>query len=134
MENEAFRYNPVKNYDNYPQFKIGKMNDLCAHGGALKWIGEAPGMCFCSGKVYLPTLQSPPDPLQSLMFGDTENSKHFLDNIRWYNSCFQMTSFGVTNEVCETDFMPTFKVQGQVYLRVGLGMHQFQFFSVQTQV
>jgi hypothetical protein len=30
-----------------------------------------------------------------------------------------MTSFGATNEVCEPGFMPTFKVQGQVYHRVG---------------
>lgn len=30
-----------------------------------------------------------------------------------------MTSFGATNEICESGFMPTFKVQGQVYHRVG---------------
>ena len=29
-----------------------------------------------------------------------------------------MTSFGATNEVSQAGFMPTFKVQGQVYHRV----------------
>src|ERR1700761_9408383 len=53
------------------------------------------------------------------MSGTTQTSRHFLENIRKYNSCFQMTSFGATNEVCEPGFMPTFKVQGQVYHRVG---------------
>ena len=119
IENEAFRYNPVNNYENYPQFDIGQMNHLCSYCGALKWAEEASGMCCSSGKIRLSQLQLPPEPLESLMSGATSRSKHFLENIRKYNSCFQMTSFGATNEVCEPGFMPTFKVQGQVYHRVG---------------
>ena len=76
-------------------------------------------MCCSNGKVKLPSLRLPPEPLNSLMLGTTATSKHFLENIRKYNSCFQMTSFGATIEVCEPGFMPTFKVQGQVYHRVG---------------
>ena len=95
------------------------MNDPCTHCGALKWIGEAPGMCCCGGKVQLSALQPPPEPLESLISGVTDRSKHFLRNIRRYNACFQMTSFGATNEVSKAGFMPTFKVQGQVYHRVG---------------
>ncbi|CAF4785504.1 unnamed protein product, partial [Rotaria sp. Silwood2] len=41
-EGEAFRYNPANNYDIYPQFNIGQMNDTCSHCSALKWVGEAP--------------------------------------------------------------------------------------------
>jgi len=131
MEREAFRYNPANSYENHPQLNIGQMNDVCLYCDALKWPGEASGMC-CSGcKVRLPVLRPPPEPMESLMSGATPRSKHFLENIRKYNCCFQMTSFGVTNEVNEPGFMPTFKVQGQVYHRVGSllpdsnGTHKF---------
>ncbi|CAF3254328.1 unnamed protein product [Rotaria sp. Silwood2] len=119
MEREAFQYDPTKNYDNHPQLYIGRMTEICSYCDALKWSGEAPGMCCSNGKVKLPSLRQPPEPLESLMSGTTTTSKHFLENIRKYNSCFQMTSFGVTSEVCEPGFMPTFKIQGQVYHRIG---------------
>jgi hypothetical protein len=109
----------VNSYDNYAQFNIGRMDKACSSCGALKWAGKAPGMCCSGGKVNLTALQPPPEPLESLMSGTTPRSKHFLENIRKYNSCFQMTSFGATKEICEPGFMPTFKVQGQVYHRVG---------------
>ncbi|XP_075469185.1 uncharacterized protein LOC142502199 [Ascaphus truei] len=72
-----------------------------------------------NGKVQLPPLHSPPDPLLSYMSGTTSESKHFLQNIRKYNSCFQMTSFGATSIVEQIGFKSTFKVQGQVYHRAG---------------
>ena len=131
MEGEAFQYDPTKSYDGHPLLHIGHMGDLCRFCNALKWPGEAPGMCCSSGKVKLPALELPPEPLESLMSGTTTRSKHFLENIRKYNSCFQMTSFGASNDVCEPGFMPTFKVQGQVYHRVGSllppsdGQHKF---------
>jgi hypothetical protein len=119
MEGEAFKYDPTKSYDSHPQLCIGRMTDVCSHCQAFKWSGEAPGMCCSGGKVKLPPLRPPPEPLGSLMSGETPESKHFLDNIRKYNSCFQMTSFGMSKEVVDTGFMPTFRVQGQVYHRVG---------------
>ncbi|CAF1480388.1 unnamed protein product [Didymodactylos carnosus] len=51
IEDEALRYNPVNSYDNYPQFDIGRMNNVCSYCGALKWTGEAPGMCCFGGAV-----------------------------------------------------------------------------------
>ncbi|CAF4665941.1 unnamed protein product, partial [Rotaria sp. Silwood2] len=119
MEWEAFQYDPTKNYDSRPQLYIGQITEICSYCDALKWPGKAPGMCCSNGKVKLPPLRLPPEPLESLMSGTTATSKHFLENIRKYNSCFQMTSFGATSEVCEPGFMPTFKVQGQVYHRIG---------------
>ena len=119
LEGEAFRYDPASSYDNHSQLDIGQMTDFCPYCGALKWAGEASGMCCSNGKVRSSSLQPPPELLESLMSGTTSRSKHFLENIRKYNSCFQMTSFGATNEVCEPSVMPIFKVQGQVYHRVG---------------
>jgi PIF1-like helicase/Helitron helicase-like domain at N-terminus len=119
MEREAFRYDPSNNYDNHPQVCIGQMSDVCPYCDALKWPGETRGMCCSGGKVKLPPLRPPPEPLESLMSGIAPESKHFLDNIRKYNSCFQMTSFGTSKEVVDSGFMPTFRVQGQVHHRLG---------------
>jgi hypothetical protein len=53
------------------------------------------------------------------MSGTKTRSKYVPENIRKYNSCFQITSFCVSNGICESGFMPTFKIQGQVYPCVG---------------
>ena len=76
-------------------------------------------MCCNNGKTQLDALLPPPDPLASLMTGLTTKSRHFLGNIRKYNACFSMTSFGATKVISEGGFMPTFKVQGQIYHLAG---------------
>ena len=81
--------------------------------------GEAPGMYCSNGKVNLPLISNIPEPLKSLLLLENHDSKQFVNNIRKYNFAFQMTSFGCTERVCLLGFMPTFKVQGQVYHRVG---------------
>ncbi|XP_063920386.1 uncharacterized protein LOC135135292 [Zophobas morio] len=95
------------------------MTKLCLHCRALKFQKEAPGMCCSNGKINLPPLTEPPEPLLTYVAGVTRESKHFLQHIRKYNSCFQMTSFGATNIVRYNNFMPTFKVQGQMYHQIG---------------
>ncbi|KAF2890734.1 hypothetical protein ILUMI_15439, partial [Ignelater luminosus] len=87
---------------------------------ALKYSGESTGLCCAGGKVKLPQLVPPPDPLRSLVSGMRNDSKHFLANIQKYiyNSCFQMTSFGATH-IVQDNFMPTFKIQGQIYHLLG---------------
>lgn len=105
----AFNYDSTIEYDLHAPVNIGPMNQICQHCNALKFAKEKPGMCCANGKVQLPALNSPPEPLNSLVLGITPESKHFLSNIQTYNSCFQMTSFGATNIVRDT-FMPTFKV------------------------
>lgn len=76
-------------------------------------------MCCSNGKIVLPDIVNPPEPLNTYMNGNTIDSKHFLKNIRKYNSCFQMTSFGATKIVNNLGYMPTFKVQGQIYHQIG---------------
>ena len=71
-------------------------------------------MCCSAGKVHLPALTNLPEPLKSLLDGAHPHSKHFLENIRSYNNCFQMTSFR-GREIREGNFMPIFKIQGQIY-------------------
>ncbi|CAF1614094.1 unnamed protein product [Didymodactylos carnosus] len=67
MEGEAFRYDPANSYDSHPQLHIGQMTDVCSYCDALKWPGEAPGICCSGGTVRLPALRPPPEPLKSLI-------------------------------------------------------------------
>ncbi|GFW85247.1 uncharacterized protein TNCV_3249871 [Trichonephila clavipes] len=47
----------------------------------------------------------PPEPLKSFLCGEHEQSQHFPNNIRRYNSAFQMSSIGA-KEVDEGNYMP----------------------------
>lgn len=95
------------------------MDKVCLHCLALKFQNEPPGMCCSNGKISLWPLQEPPEPLRSYLSGTTTDSRHFLQNIRKYNSSFQMTSFRAKRIVNYGAFMPTFKVQGQIYHQIG---------------
>ncbi|UYV82086.1 hypothetical protein LAZ67_21000790 [Cordylochernes scorpioides] len=91
---EGFNYDSYKNYKQHPSITIGQMSIVCNYCKAKKYRDEPPGFCCKNGKVYLSPPQLPPDELLSLMSGNSSESNHFLRNIRKYNSCFQMTSFG----------------------------------------
>ena len=114
----AFRYSPVDDYSLRRCVQIGTMSKICPYCKALKFNGETMGMCCASGKVKLPLLAAPPEPLKTFLTGTTSESKRFLSKIRKYNSCFQMTSFGAQIENPD-QFMSTFKVKGQIYHRAG---------------
>ena len=114
----AFRYSPVDDYSLSRCVQIGTMSKICPYCKALKFNGETMGMCCASGKVKLPLLAAPPEPLKTFLTGTTSESKRFLSKIRKYNSCFQMTSFGAQIENPD-QFMSTFKVKGQIYHRAG---------------
>ncbi|XP_058449412.1 uncharacterized protein LOC131429355 [Malaya genurostris] len=114
----ALHYDPANDYSTDSSVAIGPMNVVCIHCKALKFKNETSGLCCASGKVKLIKLNSPPEPLRSLVAGSQSSSKHFLENIQAYNSCFHMTSFGATH-IIRDNFMPTFKVQGQIYHRAG---------------
>ncbi|XP_055936862.1 uncharacterized protein LOC129966462 [Argiope bruennichi] len=119
----AFEYAPDINYSAHPKIGIGAMDKVCQYCQALKFRNETPGMCCASGKVVLSPLPTPPEPLLSLLAGESDDSKLFLRKIRKFNSCFQMTSFGAT-KICDPtsngrNFETTFKVQGQVYHKIG---------------
>lgn len=97
----AFNYDKDCDYSNHPNVVIGPMSTVCLYCHALKFQKESPGMCCSNGKVKLSPLVEPPE-LISYVSGNTALSKHFLENIRKYNSSFQMTSFGATNIVSNT--------------------------------
>lgn len=109
LNRAAFRYDSTIAYNDLPCVNIGPLNVVCQHCNVLKFTSETPGLCCAGGKVQLPVLAPPPEPLRSLLYDDTPQSRHFLAHTQQYNGCFQMTSFGAT-VVEERGFNPTFKV------------------------
>ena len=116
--NEAFNYDCKFNYKEHSKVTIGQMNIVCKFCQALRFSGESKNLCCNNGKVILPEILSPPNPLKSLVFETNRNSTVFLNNIRKYNACFQMTSFGVKN-ICNYNYPSTFRIQGQIYHQIG---------------
>ena len=97
---------------------IGKMNEVCSFCGALKFKMENPSLCCSQGRIKIPFLECNSPYLKSLYDGTHSSSNHFLQKIRSYNSCFQMTSFGANIKRID-GYNPSFTVQGQVYHRIG---------------
>ena len=84
-----------------------------------KFKVEIASMCCMMGKVKLPSLEVPsPQPFTYVNEAKPE-SKHFLQNMRRYNCYFQITSFGATSICNEGGFSPVFKIQRQIYGRIG---------------
>ncbi|UYV76849.1 hypothetical protein LAZ67_14002190, partial [Cordylochernes scorpioides] len=117
--NAAFHYNPALNYEQFTFLQISHMDKQCLHCTAFKYNGERPGMCCSAGKVRIPDLPEPPEALRTLLDGSSPHSAEFMQRVRHYNNAFQMTSFGCGSRVVLPGYMPTFKVQGQVYHRIG---------------
>jgi len=94
------------------------LNVKCPYCYALKFKDEPKGTCCGNGKIKLPPLNNLTELLLIYLSGSTNESKHFLDNIRKYNSNFNMNSFG-THRIKEPEYQTIFKIQGQVYHRIG---------------
>ena len=97
---------------------VGRLSVECTHCGALKYEGETESLCCMKGNVQLESFPQPQPLLQHLYEGVDSNGKHFLANIRRYNSAFQMTSFGC-NEVTMPGFNLSFRIQNHVYHCIG---------------
>ncbi|UYV67468.1 hypothetical protein LAZ67_5000717 [Cordylochernes scorpioides] len=114
----GLQYNAHIDYKADSSVDIGQMSRVCQFCSALRFKDEPLGLCCKQGRVSLPAIESPPEPIFSLLSGLHPLSKSFLLHIRGYNSIFQITSFGA-RQVVEQGYMPTFKVQGQVYHVIG---------------
>ena len=117
--NAAFNYDPLAKYAEDTQITVGDMNVICVYCNAKKYKNEAPGLCCSNGKVELPLIEDAPEPLKSLLYSNSLQSKIFLNNIRNYNSAFQMTSFGAHKILPIQGYNTNFKIQGQVYHLLG---------------
>jgi len=115
LNRAAFEYDSAFAYKDLLCVDIGSLYIVCQHCKALKFRLETPGLCCAGGKVKLPVLAQPPEPLYSFIYGNTIQSKHFLANTQKYNGSFQMTSFGA--EVIEQPgYNPSYKVKAFVII------------------
>lgn len=111
LERVAFQYDCTIEYSELPCVSIGAMAVVCPHCGALKLPSETPGLCCMSGKVKLPPLPDPPEPLRSLIYDDIPQSRQFFMRAQQYNGCFKkMTSFGAEVIQDNHSYNPIFKV------------------------
>ena len=101
-----------------PRLKLGQMNKICKHCGALRWRRESPGACCHNGTVVLPFHPPPPDTLCQLLSPDSPHHAHFVKHIRAYNNAFQMASMGC-EQVRLPGWFPVFTVHGTVCHRIG---------------
>lgn len=115
LNRAAFEYDSEFAYKDLLCVDIGSLYIICQHCKAMKFRLETPGLCCAGGKVKLPVLAQPPEPLYSFLYGNTIQSKHFLANTQKYNGSFQMTSFGA--EVIEQPgYNPSYKVKAFVII------------------
>jgi len=98
-----FEYDLEIEYCAHANILIGNMDKGCRYCHALKLKNETAEMYCKSGKVVLPELNTPPEPLQSLVSGVITESKLFLRKIRKLNSCFLIISFGAMKIVQNND-------------------------------
>ena len=116
----AFFYDPTS-FAEEQRYNIGSLTSMtCQYCKAYRFRDEKKSMCCSEGRVGLTPFPSPPQPLASLFDGDHEESRHFLANIRLYNDCFQMTSFGTTAPIVPmAGWNPSFRICGQIFHRIG---------------
>lgn len=98
-----------------------RMDKEWPHCHSFEFKNEPAGMCCASEKVQLLAFE----PLKGLLIDMDPNSNLLLMSICTYYSCFQMTSFGVTqivniNVQNGQNFNSIFKIKSQVYHKVSL--------------
>ena len=122
----AFNEKKVMNND------VGNMEYTCVKCGALtfkdeghKYISkESNQLCFslcCSyGNIRAPPVSEPPLLLKTLLSGNSTESRHFIRNIRAYNSAFAFASLTLTGK--EYEFQGKgpfcFRINGQIYHKI----------------
>ncbi|VAI16013.1 unnamed protein product [Triticum turgidum subsp. durum] len=108
-------------YSNLPDHThILKHAANCHHCKAKKFVSEAPGFCCRSGQIQL----KQPDPIPELMrlwSSMDADSRHFRENIRFFNGHFSFTTLGISLDESYTNMksgLYTFRAHGTIYHNV----------------
>lgn len=111
---------------------LGRPTYKCGNCQAIMWYEERNkntksssehtfSSCCQDGKILLPRLLHPPEPLRTLLAYDTTATSKFREQIRTYNSMFCFTSFGarIDHAINTGRSLYTFRISGQNYHRIG---------------
>jgi hypothetical protein len=75
--------------------------------------------CCSGGRVDLPVLEDPPEPLARLLTSDDEDAREFRLHARHYNNVFAMASLHADDEFHPDEGVSEVVINGQVYGRIG---------------
>ncbi len=99
-------------------FDCGRMNNICEFCKSKNFKNERTKdgkifRCCMNGKVVIPSVEFP-NELRGYYDGKNEDSKHFLKNIRQYNSSLAFASLNIHNSMCKSGPY-AIRVHGQIY-------------------
>ncbi|XP_044435574.1 uncharacterized protein [Triticum aestivum] len=108
-------------YTNIPdKTHILKLDGNCTHCNARKFVSETDGFCCRNGQIEL----KQPEPIPELMrlwSSMDADSRHFRENIRFFNGHFTFTTLGVSLDDNYTNMKSgvyTFRAHGSIYHNV----------------
>eukprot|EP00794_Sanderia_malayensis_P017148 gene17148-biopygen14755 len=101
------------------------MTKECPHCGAKYFKEEhnARGKytkCCMEGKIALPPIQPPPPDVLGLFEGITDDSRHFLANLRQYNSMMAFASWQAQLRTHAGRGVPVITIHGKAYHMTGV--------------
>jgi hypothetical protein len=103
---------------------LGSMDQICPHCQARFWSQERTQAgnyttCCSNGKVKLNPITPPTDLMNELFQGNTSRSKAFLKKSRQFNTKCSFASVSLNEYQFRTHVIPTIRISGQVYHRLG---------------
>eukprot|EP00794_Sanderia_malayensis_P002727 gene2727-biopygen2251 len=104
---------------------LSEMTKACPHCGA-KYFKEEENTrkkfnkCCMEGKVQLPAIQPPPERILPLFQGLTPDSKHFLTNLRQYNSLMAFALWQAQLKTHAGRGVPVITIHGKSYHITGI--------------
>uniref|UniRef100_A0A8R7K092 Uncharacterized protein n=1 Tax=Triticum urartu TaxID=4572 RepID=A0A8R7K092_TRIUA len=108
-------------YSNIPDSThVLKLDKNCKHCKARKFESETDGFCCRNGQIHLKQLEPIPE-LMRLWSSMDADSRHFRENIRFFNGHFTFTTLGVSLDENYTNMRSgvyTFRAHGTIYHNV----------------
>ncbi len=99
-------------------FYLGPMTEICEYCSAFRFAGESKNCCQ-KGKIKIEDLSPYPEEMKDLLTNNHDDSEHFHENIRQYNSAFSFVSMGAKIAPPPGYGPYCFRIHGQVYHRSG---------------
>ncbi len=109
---------------------LGEMTTMCGKCGALHFLEERAAsssctnpqftLCYAQGKMRMPPLAPPQEPLRRLLTSNEADAKDFHQRIRSYNNALAFTSVGANLDTSVAQ--PgnyTYRLRGELYHRMG---------------